>query len=113
MQSEEPFGTLPAELPEQAADELLDPRLAGQVLPVRPPASVQRIPHRYRRSAGASVLAAGLIGLRDVVDPARNDQSVIEEQVDERAPDGPIEVYLDPDDPSASMVVVRDATDLN
>ena len=114
MDPEEPFGTLPGELPPQPEDELLDPRVAGSVLPVRPPDSAHRIPSRYRRSAGASVLAAGLIGLRDVIDPAKvDDGTVIEQPADDLAPSGPVEVYLDPDDPAASIVVVRDPADLN
>ena len=114
MEPEEPFGTLPGELPPQPEDELLDPRAVGSVLPVRPPDSAHRIPSRYRRSAGASVLAAGLIGLRDVIDPAKvDDGTVIEQPAEDLAPSGPVEVYLDPDDPAASMVVIRDPSDLN
>ena len=114
MDPEEPFGTLPGELPPQPEDELLDPRVVGSVLPVRPPDSAHRIPSRYRRSAGASVLAAGLIGLRDVIDPAKvDDGTVIEQPAEDLAPSGPVEVYLAPDDPSASMVVIRDPSDLN
>lgn len=110
----EPFGHLPGTLPDQPVDELLDPRVAGSVLPVRPPSSASAIPHRYRRSASASVLAAGLLGLREVVDPVPNEDEVVLEQPAAAADDdGPIEVYLDPDDPSASMVVIRDPHDLN
>jgi hypothetical protein len=60
------------------------------------------------------MVAAGLIGLRDVIDPARNtDDTVMEQPSAERDDAGPIEVYLDPDDPGASMVVIRDPADLN
>lgn len=114
MHDEEPFGTLPGELPPQPEDELLDPRVTGSVLPVRPPDSAHRIPSRYRRSAGASVLAAGLIGLRDVIDPAKGeDGTVIEQPAEDLETSGPVEVYLDPDDPAASIVVIRDPADLN
>jgi len=82
-----------------------------------PPAPVEvvrgHIPHRYRRSAGASVLAAGLIGLREVIEPPKDDRPVVEQYADDDDRERPVEVYLDPDDPSASMVVVRDPNDLN
>ncbi len=114
MDHDEPFGALPGDLPPQPEDELLDPRAFGTVLPVRPPSSAQRIPSRYRRSAGASVLAAGLIGLREVIDPSKGDDDpVIEQDAAESDLDRPIEVYLDPDDPSASIVVIRDPADMN
>jgi hypothetical protein len=110
---EEPFGHLPD--PEQLVepDELLDPRVVGSVLPVRPPPSATAIPQRYRRSAGASVLAAGLIGLRDVIDPVERTETVIEQEADQSVTDRAMEVYLDPDDPSSSMVVIRDPADRN
>jgi hypothetical protein len=112
--AQEPFGHLPGTAPVQPVDELLDPRVAGSVLPVRPPSSASAIPHRYRRSASASVLAAGLLGLREVVDPVpRDDEVVLEQPASPTDDDGPIEVYLDPDDPSASIVVIRDPHDLN
>lgn len=114
MDTDEPFGTLPSEAPPQPPDELLDPRAMGSVLPVRPPSSANAIPSRYRRSASASVLAAGLIGLRDVIDPAKvEDETVIEQDAPDDGPPGSMEVYLDPDDPAASIVVIRDPADLN
>lgn len=114
MDTDEPFGILPGEAPPQPPDELLDPRLVGSVLPVRPPSSAAQIPSRYRRSASASVLAAGLIGLREVIDPAKGDDgTVIEQAASDDAPDREMEVYLDPDDPTASIVVIRDPADLN
>lgn len=115
MHDEEPFGHLPDPdaLPEDDADELIDPRVGGSVLPVRPPSSATAIPRRYRRSAGASVLAAGLLGLREVIDPAKKDESVMEQEADQSVTDRAMEVYLDPDDPASSMVVIRDAADDN
>lgn len=114
MDPDEPFGHLPGDVAPQDDDELLDPRAAPELLPVRPPASAHRIPTRYRRSAGASVLAAGLIGLRDVIDPAKHDdETVIEQPADADDAARDVEVYLDPDDPASSMVVIRDAADLN
>lgn len=121
---EGPFGHLPEHADDPAAgahdvDPLIeeaaevDPRLAGTVLPVRPPSSAHRIPSRYRQSPGASVLAAGLIGLRDVIDPARHDETVIEQEASEDEVSRSVEVFLDPDDPGASMVVIHDPADAN
>ena len=84
-----------------------------RVLPVRPPSTADRIPSKYRRSAGASMLAAGLLGLRDVIEPPKDDKPVVEQFADEGGGDRPIEVYLDPDDPSASVVVIRNPADSN
>ena len=84
-----------------------------RVLPVAPPTTADRIPSKYRRSAGASMLAAGLLGLRDVIEPPKDDKPVVEQFADEGDRARPIEVYLDPDDPSASVVVIRDPADLN
>lgn len=84
-----------------------------RVLPVRPPTTAARIPSKYRQSAGASILAAGLLGLRDVIEPPKDDKPVVEQFADEGDRDRPIEVYLDPDDPAASVVVIRDPADSN
>lgn len=119
-----PFGHLPEHAGDPDAGPLdvdplieetaaVDPRLAGTVLPVRPPSSANRIPSRYRQSAGASVLAAGLIGLRDVIDPARHDETVIEQEAAEDEVSRSVQVFLDPDDPGASMVVIHDPADAN
>lgn len=95
-------------------DDAADPRSVGSVLPVRPPASANQIPSRYRRSTGGSLLAAGLIGLGEVIDPAKvADESAAEQEAPDDAPLGSMEVYLDPDDPTASIVVIRDPADLN
>lgn len=84
-----------------------------RVLPVAPPNSADRIPSKYRRSAGASMLAAGLLGLRDVIEPPKDDRPVVEQFADEGDQERPIEVYLDPDDPAASVVVIRNPADSN
>lgn len=95
-------------------DDSPDPRSVGSVLPVQPPSSANEIPHRYRRSTGGALLAAGLIGLREVIDPAKvADESATERAAPDDADSGSMEVYLDPDDPAASIVVIRDPADLN
>mgnify|MGYP000001596513 FL=1 len=91
-----------------------DPLLPSQLMaiddvpaaPVDPPAA-ESVPHRYRRSMGATMLAASMIGLRDILENPRDDRPVVEQHVDEGDVDRPIDVVLDPDDPSASVVRIR------
>ena len=98
---EEPFGFLPEEPYEPEAPQLPAPTPRGH------------IPHRYRRSGGASMLAAGMIGLRDIIESPKDDRPVVEQQTNDDDIERPIEVFLDPDDPAASMVVIRDPSDNN
>ena len=84
-----------------------------RLLPVAPPAYATQIPSRYRQSASASILAAGLLGLRDIIEPPKDARPVIEQHTGDDDPDRPVEVYLDPDDPSASLVLIRDPHDSN
>lgn len=70
-----------------------------------------RIPHRYRRSMGASALAAGMIGLRDLLELPKDDRPVVEQFVGEDDRPRAIEVELDPDDPAASVVRLRQLDD--
>ena len=93
---EEPFGHEP--------DEQDDPPPADAVV-------APRIPHRYRRSIGASALAAGMIGLRDILEDPKDNRPVVEQFADEDDCERPIEVDLDPDDPAASVVRLRDLDD--
>ncbi|MEI7886917.1 MAG: hypothetical protein WCJ04_05960 [Actinomycetes bacterium] len=71
------------------------------------------IPHKYRQSGAASMLAASLIGLREILDPSKDNRSVIEQQTNDDDIERPIEVFLDPDNPAASIVVIRDPADNN
>lgn len=67
-----------------------------------------RVPRKYRSSMGASILAAGLIGLRDVIDPARvEDRTETEAPAPEPSAAADLDVHLDPDDPAASVVVLH------
>ncbi len=86
---------------------------APRIPPVVAPASADRIPSKYRKSAGATVLAAGLLGLRDAIEEPPDDEPVVEQRLAGGRPAGPVEVFLDPDDPAASMVVIRDPHDRN
>jgi hypothetical protein len=101
--TDEPFGHEPA-ADDTEVDPLLPPVLAA------PPAdapTMERIPHRYRRSMGSAALAAGMIGLRDILEDPKDSRPVVEQFADEDDRERPIEVDLDPDDPSASTVTVR------
>lgn len=106
--NEPPLVFLPGE-EDDPQEHLPPPRL----LPVAPPATAAQIPSRYRQSAGASLIAAGLLGLRDIVDPPKDDRPVVEQYADDGEPWRGMEVYLDPDDPAASLVVIRDPADDN
>mgnify|MGYP000149030870 CR=1 FL=1 len=46
-------------------------------------------------------------GLREVLEPERGDQVVIEVDAESGQDDGPLVLRLDPDDPAASWCVVR------
>ena len=63
---------------------------------------------RFRRTAAGSVIAAGLLGLRDALEgrPEREQTAVVSEA---RTPDdiGPIEVVLDFERPGHGIVVIR------
>ncbi|MBS1838640.1 MAG: hypothetical protein JST64_13190 [Actinobacteria bacterium] len=107
MDDDEPFGYLPDLDGVDEVDPLLPPFLVvvsdDTTDPIDPQPSA-RIPHRYRRSVSASVLAAGMLGLRDVLEAPRDDRPVVEQHVDEHDRRRPVEVQLDPDDPAASIV---------
>ncbi len=95
-------------------EDLYGPDAPPGVLPLpEPPRTADRIPSKYRKSAGASLLAAGMLGLRDIIEPPKDDRPVVEQHIDGEPPRRPIELYLDPDDPSRSMAVIRDPADDN
>jgi len=95
---------------DEDVDPLLPPLLVAvdgePAQPVRPVQPVG-VPQKYRHSLGASVLAAGLLGIRDVIEEPKDDRPVVEQYADEGDVERPIDVYLDPDDPSASVVRIR------
>jgi len=71
----------------------------------RPP---ERPVDRFRRGAVGSVVAAGLLGLRDALEgrPERDEVTIVSE-----APEGEdartLDVHLDPDHPERSVAVLR------
>ena len=117
MDGDDEFGVLPTdhEEPSRLSDEeLYGPDAPPGALPLpEPPRTADRIPSKYRKSAGASLLAAGMLGLRDIIEPPKDDRPVVEQHVDGDPPPRPIELYLDPDDPTRSLVVIRDPADDN
>ena len=52
-----------------------------------------------------------MIGLRDILEEPKDDRPVVEQFADEDDRERPIEVDLDPDDPAASVVTLRDVDD--
>jgi len=110
VDDDEPFGHIPDAGAIDEVDPLLPPFLVvvpdEQADPIEPVRS-ERIPHRYRRSISASVVAAGMLGLRDVLEEPRDNRPVVEQHADEGDVERPVEVHLDPDDPAASIVRLR------
>ena len=101
---DEPFGHLPDPGPGDDPDDpdvLDDDDASGDATPA------PRVPHRYRGSMAASALAAGMIGLRDVLEEPKDGRPVVEQFADQDDKERPIEVDLVPDDPAASTVTVR------
>ena len=63
---------------------------------------------RFRRTAIGSALAAGLLGLRDVLEPPKDETPAIVEEWTGREPfNDPIVLRLDPEHPQDSIVMVR------
>jgi hypothetical protein len=65
---------------------------------------------RFRRGAVGSVVAAGLLGLRDALEgrPEREEVTIVSE-APEHDPAPPIDVTLDVEHPERSVAVVRPA----
>ncbi len=63
---------------------------------------------RFRRTSVGTVFAAGLLGLRDVLEPPKDETPAIVEEWTAREPfTDPIVLRLDPDHPEDSIVMVR------
>ena len=113
MQTDEPFGNEP--VVEIDPDPLLPPELLdahdGRSDDTAAPGDVSsvsaRIPHRYRGSMGASMLAASMIAMRDILESPKDDRPVVEQHLDEGDIERRVTVVLDPDNPSASSVQIR------
>jgi hypothetical protein len=68
----------------------------------------ERPSDRFRHTAVGSVLAAGLLGLRDALEgrPER-EETVMEADAPGAPPPDGLELFLDPDDPTRSVVVIH------
>ncbi len=76
----------------------------GEVLGHAEPAPIER----FRRTAIGSVLAAGMFGLRDVLEPPKDETpAIVEDWAGGEPFDDPIVLRLDPDHPEDSIVMVR------
>jgi hypothetical protein len=108
VESDEPFGYLPTGAAEE--DPLLPPVLQRRSPDTPTP---ERIPSRYRSSLAASALAAGMIGLRDIIEDPKDSRPVVEQHADDDHGDAdrPIRVDLDPDDPASSIITLRGPID--
>jgi hypothetical protein len=63
---------------------------------------------RFRRTAVGSVVAAGLLGLRDALEGRPEPEETVLEADAPGAPPLPgIELFLDPDHPERSVAVIR------
>ncbi|MFM8236395.1 MAG: hypothetical protein ACKOBG_01375 [Actinomycetota bacterium] len=85
-------------------DDLADDEVDG--IGAGPPAV--RAIDRFQHTAIGGVLAAGMLGLRDVFEPERDDQPAIVQDWSGAPPFGDrILLRLDPDNPQDSIVVIR------
>ena len=63
---------------------------------------------RWSRTSAVGAMAAGFaFGLREVLEPPRDEAIVIEVDADGQPHDLPIRLILDPDDPSGSLCNIR------
>jgi hypothetical protein len=63
---------------------------------------------KFHRSSLGMVMAAGMLGLRDVFEPAKDEEpAIVEDWAGKPVEDDPILMRLDPDHPEDSIVVVR------
>jgi hypothetical protein len=66
---------------------------------------------RFRRSTVGSVLAAGMLGLRDVLEPQKKEEAAIVSEAPTRPDDQRVRLLLDPEHPERSVVILRKPAD--
>jgi hypothetical protein len=65
---------------------------------------------KFHRSGLGMVMAAGMLGLRDVLEtPKSEEPAIVEDWAGKPKEDDPILMRLDPDHPEDSIIVVRPA----
>lgn len=63
---------------------------------------------KWSRTSAMGLVATGFaFGLREVLDPPRDEQIVVEVDADGELHDLPFRLFLDPDDPSGSLCILR------
>ena len=63
---------------------------------------------RFRRTSVGTALAAGLLGLRDVLEPPKDETpAIVEDWAGGEPFNDPIVLRLDPDHPQDSIVMIR------
>ncbi len=63
---------------------------------------------RFHRTSLGAVLAAGMLGLRDVLEPAKDETpAIVEDWAGGEPFEDPIVLRLDPDHPEDSIVMIR------
>jgi hypothetical protein len=72
----------------------------------------ERPSQRFRTSTAGSIVAAGLLGLRDALEGRpESEPTVMEADAAGAPPPDGIEMFLDPDHPERSIVVIHETTD--
>jgi hypothetical protein len=70
-----------------------------------------RFSHWMKRSATGAVLTGIAIGLQQALETPRQQPAFVIEASDVPDPDGPIDLRFDPDDPSATVAIIRKPVD--
>ncbi len=70
-----------------------------------------RFNHWMKRSATGAVLTGIAIGLQQALETPRQQPAFVIESSDVPDPDGPIDLRFDPDDPSATVAIIRRPVD--
>ena len=74
----------------------------SQIQPERPT-------ERFRRTAAGTIVAAGLLGLRDALEGRpESEETVLESDAPGAPPPDAIELFLDPDHPERSIAVIHE-----
>ncbi len=94
------------------SDALIDEALASGDPDDRVPEGSRPV-DKFRRTTVGSIAAAGLLGLRDVLEgrPEKDEPAIVVDVPGQRHdPDDPIDVQLDFDHPERSRIVIRRAS---